>query len=114
MNNTLAAAYKKYLSFDSEDHIKDHFQDFMGALSFLIEQVCNSDAESLKQLLQDEIKKEFFMPPPWLRLIITRSIMCQNPGDKDFFDWASNDLKFFYHPQSPVILELEKKVAELS
>jgi len=110
MNTSIRDAYNKYYSFDNRDFMKSaDFREFIAALSFFVEEICNADAQTLKEFLFDEIQKDIFMLPPWIRLIIVRNIMNQSPNDKDFFDWASGDLSLFYHPQSPIILELEEK-----
>ncbi|RXK58074.1 hypothetical protein ESA94_18850 [Lacibacter luteus] len=109
MKNSLLNAYKKYSSYTSEE-IKNDLPTFMGALSFLVEEICNADAASLKQLLTDEVKKDFFSPAPWIRLIIIRNVMSKSPKNKVFFEWAINNLSLFYHPQSRIILELHELI----
>lgn len=110
MEKNLENAFIKYCSFDNNDFMKSSdFRGFIAALSFFVEQICNADAANLKEFLLEETKKDIFMLPPWIRLIIIQNIMFKTPNDKEFFEWASGNLSLFYHPESPIILELDEK-----
>jgi hypothetical protein len=74
----LVQAYSEFISY-KEDDIKNNVASFMGALSYFVEEICNSDAESLKIFMAtfqdligklvwtpEVICKPFFNNPPYI------------------------------------------------
>jgi hypothetical protein len=81
----------------------------MGALSYFVEEICNSDAESLKIFIYEETKKDLFKISPWIRLIIVQNILLKNPNEVEFIKWALSDLRLFYENENLVVEELKKR-----
>lgn len=106
---SLIEAYEKYLSYNLDD-IKNDVPNFTGALSFFVEQICDTNAESLKEFLLAENTKDLFMPPPWIRLIIIQNILLSNQDDKEFFTWAVNNLSLFYDSELSTIKKLKSRI----